>query len=511
MKLQTSTRSLYLRNNYLCMAVLIAGVVAAEEPKFAEVVISADFYVERTVLFASFDDGRADRHHIVLTGRDDTHQQRIAVYALENGVDIDVVPVLDLIPGPELIAYDVAQLGGQDGLFFISPGKLLRYDFGAGELVEVAAIESLYSQPRSDDIAPMDFLRDVNDDELDDFVIADAAGFRVRLQTDAGTLGGESLLQESVTMSLSGGSVYFEQRPLVSADMNLDGRIDLATWRGNTLLVYLQGDDQFFASVPKVVTLGLGLLSDAELRALENDRGAMDQDGLVDKRIMSIKDLNGDQLPDIMTDTTVSSGVFDKKTELRLHLGAAIEDSLTVSDTENALLESDGMQYDIVTTDIDGDGKMDLMARKIQLSFGRFIRALLSGSMAMQVQFYKMTDDDTYPSNASYVAKTKVRFSMSSGQVDIPAIRIADFDGAGQQDLMIQTKPDRLSFHYGIAGNKLFAKSAVSRTVDLPRNGDLVATEDINGDGKADLIIRYNEADGEGSARNVRLLLSTPD
>ena len=44
--------------------------------------------------------------------------------------------------------------------------------------------------------------------------------------------------------------------------------------------------------------------------------------------------------------------------------------------------------------------------------------------------------------------------------------------------------------------------------VDLPRNGDLVVAEDIDGNGRADLIMRYNLSDGPESPSTVRLLLA---
>jgi hypothetical protein len=46
--------------------------------------------------------------------------------------------------------------------------------------------------------------------------------------------------------------------------------------------------------------------------------------------------------------------------------------------------------------------------------------------------------------------------------------------------------------------------------VDLPRNGDLVASEDIDDDGRSDLVMRYTSADGEQAAHIVRLLIARP-
>jgi hypothetical protein len=119
-----------------------------------------------------------------------------------------------------------------------------------------------------------------------------------------------------------------------------------------------------------------------------------------------------------------------------------------------------------------------------------------------------MTKDGRYADEANYMTKTNVQFSVTTGHMDIPAVKVADFDGDGLQDLMMQTRPDRLSFFNGVRGGSLFADDATDLDVDLPRNGDLVTTEDIDGDGRADLLIRYNAADGAGAAQTVRMLIS---
>jgi hypothetical protein len=107
------------------------------------------------------------------------------------------------------------------------------------------------------------------------------------------------------------------------------------------------------------------------------------------------------------------------------------------------------------------------------------------------------------------VAKTNVHFSMASGQVDIAAVAVADFDGDGLKDLMMQTRADQLSLSHGVADEDLFADESIRIEVNLPRNGDLVASEDVDGDGRADLVMRYTAADGEQAAHIVRLLIAS--
>ncbi len=487
---------------------LACGAASASDNGFDEYVVDTGFRVEQPVLVADlYGDGR---RQILIAGRDDAHEQRLAIYSLDSIRESDAEPLTTLHPGANLIAYDVGRLGDDDALLFIEPGRVLRYSLVDGDFIEVIKIRSIYGQQRSGDIVPIDFFRDINDDGRDDLIVPDTAGYRIRLQKPDGSLGEESLLEESSRMTVANDVVIFESRPLFSGDTNFDGLTDLGVWRGNTLRVYPQLPGQRYQGEPDTVQLGLGLLSEAELRALEAGAGSVDQRGLSQKSIVSIEDRNGDSLPDILIDSTMSMGVFDKRNTLSLHLGRREGESLVYREAEDALLASEGIQYGMVTTDIDGDGMQDLVVRKVRLSLSRVIRALVSGNVALRLNFFRMTPDSGYAEEANYVARTKVQFSMSSGQIDIPAIAVADFDGDGLKDLMMQTRPDRLSLSRGVADKDLFADDSIRIEVDLPRNGDLVASEDVNDDGRADLVMRYTAADGEQAAHIVRLLIARP-
>lgn len=490
------------------MAILVGlcSCAVATASGFDEYIIDAGFRVEQRVLLADLSGD--DKRQLVIAGRDNAHKQYLAVYSLDSILARDTAPQFTLNPAPNLIAYDVGRLGDSDALLFIEPGRVSRYDVENREFVELIKIRSIYGQQRSGDIVPIDFFRDLNDDDLDDLVVPDTAGYRVRLQKPDGTLGEEVLLAESSRMTVSAGIVSFESRPLFSGDVNFDGLTDLGIWRGNTLRVYQQSPGHRFDGKPDTIELGLGLLSEAELRVLEAGDGSIDQRGLTEKRIASVEDHNGDSLPDILIESTRSDGVFDKSNDLKLHLGRRDGDSLTYRDRPDALIASEGLQYGMVATDINGDELQDLVVRKIRLSFSRVIKALLSGSVSLRLNFYRMTPAGSYPDEPNFEARTNVEFSMSSGQIDVPAIEVADFDGDGLKDLLMQTRADRLTLSRGVAGADLFADDTSRFEVDLPRNGELVTSEDLNNDGQADLIMRYTAADGAQAAHIVRILVA---
>lgn len=481
---------------------VVAGAPAlANSLAFDERIIDAGFHIEQQALVASLAPGK---RHIVLAGRDDEHQQHLAIFSVDDPAE----PLKDLAPGSHLIAYDVGRIAGQDSLYFVEPGRIVRFDLDSSEFVEFIAIRTIYGQRRSGRIVPIDFIRDINGDDRDDVVVPDKSGYRVRLQRADGTLGDEVVLEQSSAMSVSDGRVSFASRPLVSGNMTDDEQVDLAVWRGDTLLVYEHLGDDRYAGEPRAVPLVLGLLSEAEMENRTQGLGAVNQEGLVDTRILQIEDLNSDGMPDILTESLLNLGVFDKENDFRLHLGRRDGEMISFFEEEDSLLASSGLQYGLVTTDLDGDGRKDLYVRNVRMSFGRVIRALLAGNVPLQLHFYRMSDDDTYPEEANYVTKTNVSFSMSSGQVDIPAIKVADFDGDGVEDLLMQTDVDQLEYRRGVRNDELFEEDGIEMSINLPRNGELVTIENLDDDGRSDLVLRYNEADGDGPSKTVRLLLS---
>lgn len=483
------------------VALVAPAILPAAEVRFEEILIEAGFRISEPVLVADLSGGS---RQVVLAGRTDDHRQRLAVY----DVDRPAQPLVSLWPGPHLIAFDVGHIGESDHLFFIEPGRIMRYDFASEKIVEFLAIRTIYGQQRTGMLVPIDFIQDINGDGLDDIVVPDTPGYRVRLQRSDGSLGEEVVLQGSSSMAVSEDRVTFRSLPLVSGEMTGDDLHDLAVWRGDKLHVYEQLPGHTYEAEPRIIQLRLDLQTEAELQLRNDGFGAVNREGLVETEIRSVEDLNADGLPDIVTESILNRGVFDRENDFRIHLGRLDGENIDYFEAEDALIASAGLQYGLTKVDLDGDDRKDLLVRNVEMSFGRVMRALLSGTVPMELNIYRMSDDDTYPDEANFTTETIVKFSVRSGHVDIPAILVADVDNDGLKDLLLQTEPDALSIRPGIRDEELFDDDPVTRKAMLPRNGQLVAVENLDDNGGDDLVIRYDESDGDGLSQTVRLMLA---
>ena len=100
------------------------------------------------------------------------------------------------------------------------------------------------------------------------------------------------------------------------------------------------------------------------------------------------------------------------------------------------------------------------------------------------------------------------QFDLKTGLMRYPAVAIADVDGDGRAELMVQEGPDTLRVLKGRDDSRLFDDDGPTLSMPLPRNGQMVEARDLDGDGRADLLVRYGPADGPDVARTLRIRLS---
>ena len=445
-----------------------------------------------------------ERGSILLTGRSETGEKYIGLYPIMPD-SVNSAALLRIPVPPEVLFFDAGQVGEGTDLLFLTPDGISRLDVESATLRPIVEIQSIFRTPSHAPLTELDFFMDVNEDGRDDIVLADFEGLRISLQTSQG-FGPQVLLNIRPELRLNQGHPHYQVEPLYHFDFNLDGRRDLAIIRDNQFLVFEYGAGGF-ASDAKALPI------DIELEDEGTDRYGggvvdIDQSDFRMSRIDKVEDLNGDALPDILTITTVSAGLFNKHTEYRVHLGRKSAEGVRYRPEEDAEIPSDGIQVELSVLGEDDDKGKDLVSTSFRLGFGEIISALFSRSIKINVELFRIGTNPVYPPKPDYRARVRLRFSLSTGFVNVPAVRFGDFDGDGSSDLMLQQDTESLEIRLGNGSD--FKSGKLEWTTTLPRDGTLIKVANVNGDSALDVLIGYGRADGDGMRNRLRVLLGQP-
>jgi hypothetical protein len=442
-----------------------------------------------------------ERGSIFLTGRSESGEKTIGLYAIEQD-SVNASALLRMPVPPDVLFFDAGQVGGTSELLFLTTDGISRLDVETATLIPIAAVQSIFRTGSRAPLTELDFFKDVNEDGMDDIVLADFEGLRISLQAADG-FEPQILLNIRPELRLNAGGPHYQVETLHYFDFNLDGRKDLAIVRDNQFLVFEYGENGFAANAKTRAI-------DIELEPEDSDRYGggvvdIDQSDYRRSQIDKVVDLNGDALPDILTITTVSAGLFNKHTEYRVHLGRKSDQGVYYLPTEDAEIPSDGIQVDLSLLGEDEAQGKDLVSTSFRIGFGEIISALFSRSIKVNVELFRIGTEPLYPPEPDYRARVRLRFSLSTGFVNVPAVRFGDFDGDGNSDLMLQEDTENLEIRLG--DGRDFKSGELQWTTSLPRDGTLIKVANVNDDSAMDVLIGYGRSDGDGMRNRLRVLL----
>ena len=130
--------------------------------------------------------------------------------------------------------------------------------------------------------------------------------------------------------------------------------------------------------------------------------------------------------------------------------------------------------------------------------------ALVTGAVSIDLKFYQMRNG-LYSAKPDLKREIKATFDLRSGDFFFPSVLIADADGDGIDDLLVQEGEDQLNIFLGSGDASLFSKSPTVIDVHMPSDPELVVAADLNRDGKVDLMMRHEPSTGP---KKIVLLVS---
>jgi hypothetical protein len=234
----------------------------------------------------------------------------------------------------------------------------------------------------------------------------------------------------------------------VAADQNADGRRDLFFTTEDVVAIFRAREDGGFPATPDLVRNFALLKPEERVRA-----------GVLARA--EIGDVNGDGRADLMLYKT-SGGISNMQSEIRLYLATPANDYPTAPDFS---LQRSGYGASATLTDVDGDGRADLVRPQVEMGLTNLIGMMLAGKLEVTFEVYLSREGKLRPDpDLRIPSSLGINFRSNQELTGPYPIFRQDFTGDGIGDLVIGRAragagrdPDRLEIRPGEGGGKFAA------------------------------------------------------
>jgi hypothetical protein len=366
----------------------------------------------------------------------------------------------------------------------------------------------------------LEWVRDLDGDGDRDLLLPAVAGLHVYLN-EGGRIDGSRVQR----LSLPGDRRWSGRRqypfPDVG-DLNGDGRLDLlvsSRYRDyRETHVLLGGPDGRFA--PLHAGDAACPLGESALRFV----GADDEVSTTIDDLAHVGDLDGDGRAEVVTQTKIEP----EKTGMRASMKDAkrprhtfrfyrLDERLRVEAEPYQVLEAEGHSFEATFggvnfsqfTDLDGDGRTDLVAITLDFSLLGMLSAMATKRMTIGLDFHvwNQGEDGRFKQVGGLDLSEKLRLDLKRFKVGRLAQFQGDYDGDGRIDFVHFGRGKRITIHRGQPGCRYpQAPDLVLELDEEPQDLELIRVADYDGDGRSDFsITRLLPAEREGESPPVRV------
>jgi len=490
-----------------------SGVIAAdrgETVSIEEHTIQAPFNLTHPVLPADL--LPSPGKELIILGVDDNLQKWLGIYTFNTDNQRYSLFQKLLLP-PSFYSFDISDesddnQGGQV-LYFLSSEHIVQYvpHNSAAPFDVIADIQSIMLKKRPDFISRGEFVRDLNGDTLADILINDFSQVRLLIAKAEGGFEQQILpITPQVTVSKRGAE--YIQSKLYISDTNLDGREDIIKIAEGELEVYPQNETGMFNTLASYIPVRQAI-SGVDWWSKRDAYGeSLDQSSLIYRKVEEVRDINNDGITDLVLRYTKSSGVLDRVNDYEIFLGENLKGKLVFPVKANSVVHAEGTLTGLEFIDIDNDDKLEVMVAGFDIGLSQIIGALVSGSIDQDVYLFKMENNSLFPTKPNVSKEVELSFSLTSGQSGSPVVKLADINGDKLQDLILSDGQDRLKIYLGDPVGKLFKRRSEQFNTLLPQEGGMLTSDDLNGDGKDDILIKYGRQDDKTLLSQFKVLIS---
>jgi hypothetical protein len=450
---------------------------------------------------------------LVLVGVDDKQQRTLAIYFLDTQnntfIEQDKINIADTV-----FAYDVGepQQDGLQRLYLLNKAEVHRYvpahQSHKSAWVNDESVSSMYLSDKADSFREMDFIQDINNDAIDDIILPHFEQLNLWLSDCCGARHPQSLpIAARIEMNQS--SVSYDDQELYFQDMDLDGKTDLVTVEQGQLNVFVQNENMQFSHIPTKIKIDQSIYA-VDWWDMKGANGQeMDQSDIQHRVVRAIDDFNGDGIPDIALQFTKSSGVLDKTIDFEFFYGALNEGKLSYSDQASTNVTSEDTLSNLIFLDRDMDGKQEVSVSSFDIGISQIVGALLSGSIDQDVLIFSMDADNQFGKEPLVSQEVEITFSLSSGTRGQPLVKMIDINGDTFKDIVYSDGDNLIRALLATPDQKKpYANRSLRQKLPMPKNPSNASTNDLNGDGKTDVVLHYGPADNAELLKRVVVLIA---
>ncbi|PKG84899.1 VCBS repeat-containing protein [Colwellia sp. 75C3] len=475
--------------------------------EFSEVIISAPYKLSQEVIAADILPTKGKE--LVTFSVDEQSNRWLIIYQLDQEQNQYVVAEKTIIP-KQFYRFDLSEAKDEQkqNLYFLSTDSLSLYQ--NKKFKSLAKIESLYIQEQADFLSRGDFIQDLNNDAYDDVIIADFNKTHVFIGQGMNSFARQTLPIKPEVSVLSAGASY-SQTKLYYSDVNFDDKTDILVIGDGEMIIYPQYGNSQFTRKPTRLAINEAISGTDWWNKRDESGEQLDQSDLEYRKIEELRDVNADGIIDMVVRYTKASGVLDRVNDYEIFLGQKNKDVLSFSPQADSVIHAEGTLTGLEFVDIDNDDKLEVLLAGFDIGLSQIIGALVTGGIDQDVYVFKMSEQDKFLSKPAIKKGVELTFSLSSGQSGSAVVKLADLNGDGLKELVLSDDDDELKIYLGRKPNKKkksFKKRSVSYSTELPKDGKLVMVEDLNGDGKDDLLMKFSRLDGEDKAKEFKVLFS---
>ena len=500
---------------------VLSSQVFSKESIFSIYNIETPFVISQPIIAVNLIENSANE--LLAIGIDDNEINWLAIYVFDQEFKKYQLYTKHMIP-KKYFAYDISDYLKKDknklrSLYFLAKDEVVMFaplpptndKSPSNPFVLKQKVNSMYLVNTADFINAKDFIKDLNQDGLDDIYLPHFEKMNLWLSQSSNELHYQ-FLPLTTFIEHDTSKITFNQRTLFFADFNFDAKLDIAWIKQGGIEYFAQTLSGFFEESSKTIPLNTNIYGVNWWDIREADGENLDQSQLAHRMVEQIKDVNGDGIVDMVVRYTQSAGVLDRTNDYEFYFGKShmIKDITNIhfSEVPNTVIQAEGTLTGLNIIDINNDNKFEVMLSSFELSLSNIIGALISGGIDQNVLLFSLNTEDKFEDKPITRKEVELSFSLSKGRSGQPIVQLADINGDGLEDLMLSHDDDTLKIYLGQKGKRKFAKKSLKQDLLLAKNGQHLQNHDINLDGKQDFIMSYSRLDEKKLLNTFTVLIA---